>query len=129
MRRKKYAREQAGAVDTKLSTKITEVDNRVKENSERIDATDKLARQGIADAAGARGAAATADAKATTAQTAANTAQTAATAAQQTATTANQGVAAANTRISTIDTRLNNIDKYTAGPAAERHVQSEFFGS
>ena len=114
---KKYAREQAGAVDTKLSTKITEVDNRVRENAERIDATDKRAQQGIADAAGARGAAATADAKATTAQTAANTAQTAATAAQQTATTANQGVAAANTRISTIDTRLNNIDKYTPGPA------------
>ena len=48
-----------------VSAKVTEVDNRVRENSERIDATDKRAQQGIADAAGARGAAAAADTKAT----------------------------------------------------------------
>jgi outer membrane protein OmpA-like peptidoglycan-associated protein len=122
---KKYAREQAGAVDTKLTTKVNEVDGRVKVNAEKIDAVDARARQGISDAAGARGAAAAADTKATqagtaagAAQTTATSAQTAATGAQQTATQANQGVAAANTRISTVENRVNNIDKFTAGPPA-----------
>jgi outer membrane protein OmpA-like peptidoglycan-associated protein len=117
---KKYVREQAGAVDTKLtgvSGKLTEVENRTRENSERIDGVDKRATQGISDAAGARGAAAAADTKATAAQTAASAAQTTATSAQQTATTANQGVQAANTRITTVENRINSLDKYTAGPA------------
>jgi len=116
---KKYVREQTGAVDTKLtgvSGKLTEVEGRTRENSERIDAVDRRAQQGITDAAGARGAAAAADTKATQAQTAATAAQTTATTAQQTATTANQGVAAANTRIQTVETRITNLDKYTAGP-------------
>jgi outer membrane protein OmpA-like peptidoglycan-associated protein len=118
---KKYVREQAGAVDTKVTTvsaKVTEVDNRVRENAERIDAVDKRAQQGITDAAGARGAAAAADTRAGQAQAAAATAQTAANTAQQTATTANQGVQAANTRISTVEGRINNLDKYTAGPTS-----------
>jgi OOP family OmpA-OmpF porin len=116
---KKYVREQTGAVDTKLtgvSGKLTEVEGRTRENSERIDAVDRRAQQGITDAAGARGAAAAADTKATQAQTSATAAQTTATTAQQTATTATQGVAAANTRIQTVETRLGNLDKYTAGP-------------
>jgi outer membrane protein OmpA-like peptidoglycan-associated protein len=118
---KKYAREQAATVDSKVTTvsaKVTEVDNRVRENAERIDATDKRAQQGIADAAGARGAAAAADTRAGQAQAAAATAQTAANTAQQTATTANQGVQAANTRISTVEGRINNLDKYTPGPTS-----------
>jgi outer membrane protein OmpA-like peptidoglycan-associated protein len=118
---KKYVREQAGAVDTKVNTvssKVTEVDNRVRENAERIDSVDRTARQGVTDAAAARTAAATADTKATQAQTAAGTAQTAANSAQQTATAANQGVQAANTRISTVEGRINNLDKYTAGPTS-----------
>lgn len=116
---KKYVREQTGAVDTKvtgISGKLTEVENRTRENSERIDGVDTRARQGISDAAGARGAATAADTKATQAQTAATAAQTSATQAQQTATTANQAVAAANTRISTVETRITNLDRYTAGP-------------
>jgi len=116
---KKYVREQTGAVDTKLtgvSGKLTEVENRTRENSERIDGVDKRAQQGISDAATARTAATTADTKATQAQTTATAAQTTATSAQQTATTANQGVAAANTRITTVENRINNLDRYTAGP-------------
>ena len=116
---KKYVREQTGAVDTKLtgvSGKLTEVESRTRENSERIDGVDKRAQQGISDAATARTAATTADTKATQAQTTATAAQTTATSAQQTATTANQGVAAANTRITTVENRINNLDRYTAGP-------------
>ena len=112
---KKYVREQTAAVDTKLtgvSGKLTEVENRTRENAERIDAVDKTAKQGITDAAGAAKAA---DTKAGAAQTTATAAQTAATAAQQTATTANQGVATANTRITTVENRINNLDRYTAG--------------
>ena len=112
---KKYVREQTAAVDTKLtgvSGKLTEVENRARENAERIDAVDKTAKQGITDAAGAAKAA---DTKAGAAQTTATAAQTAATAAQQTATTANQGVATANTRITTVENRINNLDRYTAG--------------
>jgi OmpA-OmpF porin, OOP family len=112
---KKYVREQTGAVDTKVtgvSGKLTEVENRTRDNTERIDAVDKRATQGITEA---RGAATAADTKATAAQTAATAAQTTATGAQQTATTANQGVAAANTRITTVENRINNLDKYTAG--------------
>ena len=113
---KKYVREQTGAVDTKLtgvSGKVSEVENRTRENSERIDGVDKRSQQGITEA---RTAAAAADTKAGQAQTAATAAQTTATSAQQTATTANQGVAAANTRITTVESRISNLDKYTAGP-------------
>jgi len=116
---KKYVREQTGAIDTKVtgvSGKLTEVEGRTRENSERIDAVDRRAQQGITDAAGARGAAAAADTKATQAGTAAAAAQTTATGAQTTATQANQGVAQANTRITTVENRISNLDKYTAGP-------------
>jgi OmpA-OmpF porin, OOP family len=112
---KKYVREQTAAVDTKVtgvSGKLTEVENRTRENAERIDAVDKTAKQGITDAAGAAKAA---DTKAGAAQTSATAAQTTATTAQQTATTANQGVAAANTRITTVENRINNLDRYTPG--------------
>jgi outer membrane protein OmpA-like peptidoglycan-associated protein len=114
---KKYVREQTAAVDTKLtgvSGKLTEVETRTRENAERIDGVDKRAQQGVADAAAANKAAATADGKAVQPQTAATGAQTTATSAQQTATTANQGVAAANTRITTVENRINNMDRYTA---------------
>ena len=51
---KKYVREQTGAIDTKLtgvSGKLTEVENRARENAERIDGVDKRAQPGITDAA------------------------------------------------------------------------------
>lgn len=108
---KKYVRTQTEAVDAKVG----QVETQVRENSEKIDAVDTRARQGISDAAAAKTAAATADTKAAQAQTTATGAQTAATGAQQTATQANQGVSAANTRITTIENRITNLDRYTGG--------------
>jgi OmpA-OmpF porin, OOP family len=100
---RKYVRLQTQA----LEPAIQEAQNGVKENAERIDAVDKRAQQGIANAA-------TADKKADTAQQAANTAQQAAQAADKKADTANQGVQGANTRITTIEGRLANMtDAYT----------------
>jgi outer membrane protein OmpA-like peptidoglycan-associated protein len=113
---KGYVRKEVGAVDTKITARVNTVETTGRENAEKIDAVDVRARQGITDAAGARGAAAAADTKATGAQTAATAAQTTATAAQTAAATANQGVAAAGTRITTVETKINNLDKYTAGP-------------
>src|SRR5262252_11232879 len=78
---RKYVRLQTQA----LEPSIQEAQNGVKENAERIDAVDKRAQQGIANAAAA-------DKKADTAQQAANTAQQAAQAADKKADTANQGV-------------------------------------
>jgi hypothetical protein len=99
------------------STKITEVDNRVRENAERIDATDKRAQQGICRMLLGQGRCATADAKPRPPKQLRHCTNSRNHCCTADATTANQGVAAANTRISTIDTRLNNIDKYTHGPA------------
>jgi len=113
---KGYVKKEVGAVDTKITTRVNTVETQGRENAEKIDATDVRARQGITDAAGARGAAAAADTKATQAQTAATAAQTTATTAQTAAATANQGVAAAGTRITTVENKINNLDKYTAGP-------------
>lgn len=112
---KKYVREQIATIDPKIAA----VSNQVRENSEKIDAVDVRARQGITDAAAARTAAAAADTRAGQAQTAAAAAQTAANTAQTSATTANTAVATANTRITTVDNRINglNFDRYSAGPA------------
>jgi OmpA-OmpF porin, OOP family len=103
---RKYVRLQTEA----LEPSITEAQNGVKENAERIDAVDKRAQQGIT---AANAAAATADAKAVKAGEAAQTAQTAAQAADKKADTANQGVQQANNRINTVETRLTTIDNYT----------------
>jgi outer membrane protein OmpA-like peptidoglycan-associated protein len=102
---KKYVRNQVGT----LEPKITEVNNKVTETGERVDAVDRRAQQGIT-------AAAAADTKATAAQAAATTADGKAVAAQTAANTANQGVQAAGTRITTIETRIAGLDNYTAGP-------------
>src|SRR5215510_7693321 len=100
---RKYVRTQTQA----LEPAIQEAQNGVKENAERIDAVDKRAQQGIANAA-------TADKKADGAQQAANTAQQAAQAADKKADTANQGVQGANTRITTLEGRLASMtDAYT----------------
>ena len=102
--------------------KVTELSNQTRENAEKIDAVDKRATDGIANAnaaaAKAQTAAQAADTRAGQAQTAATTAQTAATGAQKTADTANQGVATANKTIAALDTRVRNLaaDQYTAGP-------------
>jgi len=103
---RKYVRLQTEA----LEPAITEAQNGVKENAERIDAVDKRAQTGIS---GANAAAATADQKAVKAGEAAQTAQTAAQAADRKADTANQGVQQANNRIGTVETRLSTIDNYT----------------
>jgi outer membrane protein OmpA-like peptidoglycan-associated protein len=109
---KNYVREQIAAIDPKLA----EMQNQARENSERIDAVDKRAQQGIADAAAAQKAATAANAAAGQAQKSAQTAQTAADAAQKTATTATQSVATADKRITTVENRFNTLDRYTAGP-------------
>jgi len=103
---RKYVRLQTEA----LEPSITEAQNGVKENAERIDAVDRRAQQGITAATAA---AATADQKAVQAGQAAQTAQTAAQAADRKADTANQGVQTATNRITTVETRLNTIDNYT----------------
>jgi len=100
---RKYVREQVAT----LQPKLTDLDNKAKENSERIDAVDRKAQQGIT-AAGA------ADQKATAAGTAAQAADTKATNAQRTADTANQGVQAANTHITNVENRIAGLDNYTA---------------
>lgn len=100
---RKYVRLQTQA----LEPAIQEASNAAKEASERIDAVDRRAQQGIT-AAGA------ADQKATAAQQAAQTAQTAAQAADRKADTANQGVQTANNRINTLESRIAGMgDAYT----------------
>src|SRR3990172_8639792 len=108
---KRYAREQAAA----LEPRITEVANANRENAERIDAVDRRAQQGIANAATAQTAAQAADQRAGQAQQAAQGADQRAGQAQQAAQTANQAVQQANNRINTVETRFNTIDNYTAG--------------
>src|SRR5262245_53262847 len=102
---KKFVRNEVSGAEGRLNPKITEVDNRVKENGERIDAVDRRATQGIQAA----------DQKATQAGAAAQAADTKATNAQRTADTATQGVTQANTRITAVEGRFNTIDTYTAG--------------
>jgi outer membrane protein OmpA-like peptidoglycan-associated protein len=104
-----YARKQARDVDDK----VTALAATVQENSERLDATDSRARQGIADAAAARSAANSAQATANQAAAAAGVSQSAAAAAQANADAANQRAAAADARLSTFQ---GNIDRYDAGP-------------
>jgi outer membrane protein OmpA-like peptidoglycan-associated protein len=121
---KKYVREQVTGVDTRVS----DLNNRTRENGERIDAVDQRAQTGITQV---RQAAAAADTRAGQAQTAAQTAQTAAqgaqtsantaqqtaSAAQQSAATANNAVGAAVTRVANVESRLAQIDRYTVGPS------------
>jgi outer membrane protein OmpA-like peptidoglycan-associated protein len=96
-------------VDEKLAPvnkQVTDLSAAVKDNSERIDAVDRRATEGIT---GVRTAA-------TAAQTTATAAQTTATQANTAAATANQGLTAANNRITVVDTKVTNMDRYTAGP-------------
>jgi OOP family OmpA-OmpF porin len=102
---KKFVRTEVAGAEGRLNPKITEVDNKVKEAGERIDAVDRRATQGIQAA----------DQKATQAGAAAQAADTKATGAQRTADTATQGVTQANTRITAVEGRFNTIDTYTAG--------------
>lgn len=103
---RKYVRDQVGT----LKPPIEEAQNAIKENTERIDAVDRRAQQGITAASAA---AATADQKATQAGTAAQTANQAAQAADRKADTANQGVQQASNRINVVETRLNAMsDNY-----------------
>jgi outer membrane protein OmpA-like peptidoglycan-associated protein len=102
---KKFVRNEVSGAEGRLNPKITDVDNRVKEAGERIDAVDRRATQGIQAA----------DQKATQAGAAAQAADTKATNAQRTADTATQGVTQANTRITAVESRFNTIDTYTAG--------------
>jgi outer membrane protein OmpA-like peptidoglycan-associated protein len=102
---RKYVRNQVEALDPRL----TELANAGREATERIDAVDRRAQQGIT-AAGA------ADQKATQAQAAAQAAQQAAQAADRKADTANQAVTQTNTRITSIESRISGMgDNYTAG--------------
>src|SRR5262245_54398528 len=101
---KKFVRQEVSGAEGRLTPKITEVDNRVKEAGERIDAVDRRATQGIQAA----------DQKATQAGAAAQAADTKATNAQRTADTATQGVTQANTRITAVEGRFNTIDTWTA---------------
>jgi outer membrane protein OmpA-like peptidoglycan-associated protein len=102
---KKFVRTEVSGAEGRLNPKITDVDNRVKEAGERIDAVDRRATQGIQAA----------DQKATQAGAAAQAADTKATNAQRTADTATQGVTQANTRITAVESHFNTIDTYTAG--------------
>ena len=100
---RKYVRLQTHA----LEPAIQEASNAAKEASERIDAVDRGAQQGVT-AAGA------ADQKAAAAQQAAQAAQNAAEAADREADTANQGVQQAHNRINTLESSIANInDNYT----------------
>lgn len=103
-----------------VNQKITEVDNKTRENAERIDGVDRKATQGIADArtaaATAQTAAQAADGKAVAAQTTATAAQAAAATADGKAVQANTAVTAANTRITAVDAKFNTLDRYDAGP-------------
>jgi OOP family OmpA-OmpF porin len=105
---RKFVRNEVSKEAARVDPKIADLDNRVKEEGERIDAVDKRAQQGI-QAAGA------ADQKAGQAGTAAQAADQKATNAQKTADTANQGVQQATTRITNVENRFNLIDNYTAG--------------
>jgi outer membrane protein OmpA-like peptidoglycan-associated protein len=113
---KKYVRQQVAAVDNRVS----QLASTVQENSERLDATDTRARQGISDAASARAAANAAQAAANQANQAAQASQSAASAAQSSADTANQSAQSANARIATLDSQFTafqgNNDRYVAGP-------------
>jgi outer membrane protein OmpA-like peptidoglycan-associated protein len=102
---RKFVRNEVGGAVNKLEPRITDVDNKTKENAERIDAVDRRAQQGIQAA----------DQKATQANTAAGAADQKAVAAQRTADTATQGVQQANTRITAIDNKFNTIDTYNVG--------------
>ena len=77
---KTYVRQQVDEKLQPVNKKITDLAASVKDNSERIDAVDRRATQGITAAAAAQTSANGAQTAATTAQTAANGAQTAATA-------------------------------------------------
>jgi len=102
---RKYVRLQTQA----LEPAIQEASNAAREASERIDAVDRRAQQGVT-------AAGVADQKATAAQQAAQAAQNAAEAADREADTANQGVQQANNRINTLESRIGNInDNYIQG--------------
>src|SRR5262245_32966647 len=102
---RKFVRNEVKTATSQLEPKITDVDNKVKEAGERIDAVDRRATQGIQAA----------DQKATQAGAAAQAADQKATNAQRTADTASQGVQQANTRITAVEGRFNTIDTYTAG--------------
>jgi outer membrane protein OmpA-like peptidoglycan-associated protein len=102
---KKFVRTEVSGAEGRLNPKITDVDNKVKEAGERIDAVDRRATQGIQAA----------DQKATQAGTAAQAADQKATNAQRTADTANTAVQQANNRITAVDNRFNSIDTWTAG--------------
>src|SRR4051794_5232665 len=88
---KDYVRKQLGTLDPA----IRDINNSVKENTERIDAADKRSQQAMT-------AAQAADQKATQANAAAQAAQEAARAADRTNESANQALQVANTRISTV---------------------------
>ena len=104
---RKYVRQQAGNVETKLDGEIKDTNTKVTEAGERIDAVDRRAQQGIQAA----------DQKATQAGTAASAADQKATNAQRTADTANQGVTQANNRITTVENEIATMDQFTAGPS------------
>jgi outer membrane protein OmpA-like peptidoglycan-associated protein len=106
---KGFVKKQVAAVDTK----VNQVSTTVAENAEKLDATDSRARQGLAEAGAARGAANAAQASADKAHEAAMVGQSAANAAQGTADTANQGQQTAHSRVTTLE---QSIDRYTAGP-------------
>jgi len=122
--KKSYVRQTVDAKTAPIDKKVNDLSASVKDNSERIDAVDRRATQGIADAntaaTGARGAANAAQTSANQANTAATAAQTAATRAQTTADGANQAAQTATTRVTTVDNRVttlaNNMDRYTPGP-------------
>jgi len=122
--KKSYVRQQVDLKTAPIDKKVNDLSASVKDNSERIDAVDRRAQQGITDAnaaaAGARGAANAAQTTANQANTAAATAQTAATRAQTTADGANQAAQTASTRVTTVDNRVTalagSLDRYTPGP-------------
>jgi len=120
---KKFVREQVDLKVAPIDTKVTALGTAVKENAERIDAVDVRAKQGIADAATARTAAAAAQTTATqgvtnaaTAQAAATGAQTTATGAQTAANTAQTTARGVDTRVTALTTVVNNVDRYVPGP-------------
>jgi outer membrane protein OmpA-like peptidoglycan-associated protein len=114
--KKSYVRQTVDAKVAPIEKNVTDLTAATKDNAERIDAVDKKATQGVADAATARTAAGAAQTTANQANTAAGAAQTAATGAQRTADTANTGVQTANTRIAAVDAKFNTLDRFTAGP-------------
>jgi len=115
---KGYVKKQMALVDNKVTTLAPQV----QENSERIDAVDARAKQGITDAAAARSAASAAQQTATNADLAAASARTAATAAQTSADAANQGVQVATARAASAESKANlaasSADNYQGGATA-----------